>query len=394
MSLEGLRTQDIAEAALLNLIAAQVPEGKTVDYKAELPGMSDGAKKDFLADLCSFANAGGGHMIYGMTEAEGLPTKLAGLSDDIDQAILRLESMARYGIRPPIPGLEIVRVNLSGGAGAVVVRIPRSWNAPHQVIFQKDFRFYTRGSAGKQHLDVDELRRIVLQSQEVGERIRQFRAGRIAAILANETPVELLSGAREILHFVPLTAFGAGAAVDLSAIAKDRALLVAAMNHGGSMRHNVDGAVAFSSGSGGNDAYAQLYRNGVLEIVALIHEWNPRGQLVLPSLSFEQDVFAQTKAALALLDRLGAPPPIAAMLTFTGIKGWEMGAKDDYGRRRGHGGFDRDPLLIPELMIPAFEVDDVPRLVKPMIDATWNAGGFPQSDYYDQQGNWVGEQRR
>jgi hypothetical protein len=29
-----------------------------------------------------------------------------------------------------------------------------------------------------------------------------------------------------------------------------------------------------------------------------------------------------------------------------------------------------------------------------MIDATWNAAGFAQSDYYDEQGNWVGEERR
>jgi hypothetical protein len=116
--------------------------------------------------------------------------------------------MARDGIRPPIPALKFIRVALENGNSAVVVTVSKSWNPPHQVVFQKDYRFYTRGSAGKQHLDVDELRRIVLLSQEIGERVRQFRASRVAAIMSDSTPVPLLPGARQMLHFVPLAAFG------------------------------------------------------------------------------------------------------------------------------------------------------------------------------------------
>jgi hypothetical protein len=82
------------------------------------------------------------------------------------------------------------------------------------------------------------------------------------------------------------------------------------------------------------------------------------------------------------------------MLSFTGIKGWEMGVRDAYGTRGRRGGFDRDPLLVPELMVQSYDVDDVPRLVKPVIDATWNAAGFLQSDYYNEDGNWVGDRGR
>ena len=55
---------------------------------------------------------------------------------------------------------------MKNGNNAVVISVPKSWNPPHQVIFQKDFRFYTRGSAGRQHFDVEELRRVVLLSQQ------------------------------------------------------------------------------------------------------------------------------------------------------------------------------------------------------------------------------------
>lgn len=394
MTLTGVQPREFKEGHLQGLIAGQVPEGKTVDYKQDLPGTSDGAKKDFLADLCSFANASGGHIIFGMSESEGLPVDLAGLDGDADAAILRMESMARDGIRPPIPGLEFVRVALANGKNAIVAAIPKSWNPPHQVVFQKDYRFYTRGSAGKQHVDVDELRRIVLLSQEAGERIRQFRAGRVAAIIAGETPAQLQPGARQVLHFVPLNAFGTGSQIDLAALDANRGLLVGAMGRGGSQRYNVDGLLAYSQSGEAHDAYAQLFRNGVLESVLHLNEWRPKGRLVLPSLAFEEDLFSQVKSSLAALRAIGVAPPVAMMLSFTGIRGWEMGVRDDWGTRRQHGGFDRDPLLLPDLLFETLEIADIPRTIKPVIDSVWNAAGFAKSDYYAPDGNWVGERRR
>lgn len=393
MPLSGLQPQDITEAALRGLIEAKVPEGKTIDYKAELPGNADSARKDFLADLSSFANASGGHIVYGMKEAKGLPTKLVGVADDIDQAILRMESMARDGIRPPIPGLRFVKVDLADGNAAIVVIVPKSWNPPHQVVFQKDYRFYARGSAGKQHFDVDELRGVFLLSQEVGERIRQFRAGRIAAVMSGETPVPMLPGARVILHFVPYAAFGIGTVVDFKPLLADRGRFMTLTNRGGSMRHNVDGLLAYSHAGDSHDVYAQLYRDGILEIVVQIDEHKPRTRVVLPSEWFEKEIFAFVSAALSVLKLAGVMPPVAVLLTFTGIKGWNMGVHDPWGTRGHAGGFDRDPLLIPDMLLQSLEADDVRKLVRPLLDHTWQAAGFEQSDYYDEQGNWVGVRR-
>lgn len=391
MPLTVLNPKDIDESTLRNLFINQVPEGKTIDYKQELPGNADSDKKDFLADLSSFANATGGHLIFGMAEAEGLPTELIGLTGDMDKAVLRLESMARDGIRPTIPGLEFVRVLLSNGKNAIVASVPRSWNKPHQVIFQKDFRFYTRGSAGKQHIDVDELRRIVHFSQEIGERIRQFRAARLAMVMSEDAPIDLVPGARTILHFIPFTAFDLGSQVDLQPLLKQGGSFVGVMNRGGSQRYNVDGLLAFSPSSQGNEAYAQLFRTGVIEIVTHLQAWNPRGKLVLPSLAFEEDMFEMVKATLAVLRHLSVSPPVAILLSFAGIKGWQMGVRDPYGTRGNRGGFDRDPLLVPELILTTLATDNVPRLLKPLIEAVWNAAGYAHSDYYDQEGNWVGE---
>lgn len=55
-----------------------VSEGRTIDYKRELPGNSDGDKKEFLADVSSFANTSGGDLILGVDENAGVPIQITG----------------------------------------------------------------------------------------------------------------------------------------------------------------------------------------------------------------------------------------------------------------------------------------------------------------------------
>jgi len=77
---------------------------------------------------------------------------------EADGELLRLEHMLRDGVRPPISGIEIAPVPLASGNVSIVMRIPKSGNSPHQVTYQKAFRFYARGSNGKYPIDIDELR--------------------------------------------------------------------------------------------------------------------------------------------------------------------------------------------------------------------------------------------
>ena len=42
------------------LVANNVAEGRTLDFKEELPGSSDNDKKEFLFDVSALANAQGG----------------------------------------------------------------------------------------------------------------------------------------------------------------------------------------------------------------------------------------------------------------------------------------------------------------------------------------------
>jgi predicted HTH transcriptional regulator len=99
--------------------------------------------------VSSFANTVGGDLILGVDEAQGMPTKLPGLSfANPDLEVRRLDSIIGDGLDPRIR--HVIRVvPRSGKLPLVVIRVERSWIGPHRVIFQAHDKFYARNSAGK-----------------------------------------------------------------------------------------------------------------------------------------------------------------------------------------------------------------------------------------------------
>ncbi len=52
---------------------------------------------------------------------------------------------------------------------------------------------------------------------------------------------------------------------------------------------------------------------------------------------------------------------------------------------------DRDTIVVPEIWLDTFECD-LPRVMRPIFDAVWNAAGYPRSLNYDSEGNWQARQ--
>ena len=144
---------DITEASLIHLIDEEIIENKVLEYKSELPSDTDEDKKKFLANISSFANASGGDILYGMDEDRdtGKPKELKGIKiENVDQEILRLEQMIRDGIEPNIPSSSIITqpILLKNSNYALIIRVGRSWLAPHRISYKKSNRFYSRSTNG------------------------------------------------------------------------------------------------------------------------------------------------------------------------------------------------------------------------------------------------------
>ena len=370
------------ENDLQELVDNQNPEIKTIDYKESLTGNSDSDKKEFLADVSSFANAAGGYLIYGMRENSGIASELCGLeSIDADAEIRRLDNIIRDGIKPRIPGVSLWAIPLRTSRDAIIIRIPMSWASPHMVTFKNDSKFHSRNSAGKYQLDVSELRAAFVLSETTTERIRNFRIERLSKIIAGETPALLNETAKIILHIIPFGAFNPAARFDVSSLASDVGKLQPISAPGWDTRHNFDGYLSFKNPL----AYLQVFRNGIIEAVdASIME--PEGsELTIPSLSFERKLLDALPRFLSIQRQLGVEPPLFIILSLLGVSGYRL---DVSTSRFDTYPIDRDALILPEIIVENFECNPS-EVMRPIFDAIWNAAGWPRSMHYNGNGERV-----
>lgn len=388
MPFEGKPFDAINEGDLQELIRDQVREQKTIDYKEALPGHSDKDKREFLADVSSFANAAGGFLVYGMKEDAGIPVDLCGLGQiDADHEILRLDSVARTGIAPRIPGFSIWPVQLADGSAAIIVRIPRSYAAPHMVTFQESSRFYSRNSAGKYPLDVGELRVAFLRSETAADRIRSFRIERLSNIIAGETPAPLKAAPRIILHIIPFSAFEPTSRFDLSSLAHERARLAPISGGGWSQRYNLDGLLTWTTASepGVAESYLQVFRTGAIEAVNTQVFGNNGSQRFISSPLLEKALLEAVPRFLGIQKSLGVDVPFVVMLSLIGVRGYRLAVDNESWWLDRYYPLERDSLLLPEALADLYECDAAD-LLRPMFDTLWNACGYERWMNYSSQG--------
>lgn len=380
--------EQITEETLIELRNNKVLEGKTIDYKQKLPSNLDRAKKEFLADVSSFANASGGELIIGVSEDKGLITSIDGLEvEDTDHEISRLENIIRDGIEPRIPSYKIQPVELNNSKYVLIIRVWQSWIGPHRVIFNKDYQFYSRNSNGKYPLDVAELRVAFNLSETITERIRNFRLDRVSKIFANETPEPFYDNAKIMLHLIPIISFNPAQSYDIDKIASHPENMRPIGSDTWNNRYNLDGFLTYSEVEEGRScSYVQLFRSGIIEAVEGWWLRPERGKLII-RISYEQELIKSFTEYLSLLKKLSVEPPIFVFLTLLGVKGYSIATHEDFSFVKSHT-IDRDILSLPEIITESYNVS-APDVLRPCFDSIWNACGFPKSKNYNDKGEWA-----
>jgi hypothetical protein len=313
MALQHIPLDAISEADLQRLIQDKVAEKRDIDYKRDTYGNADRDIGEFLADISSFANTAGGEIIIGMNEQAGVPTAFAPLQLDADKEKLRLEHTARSGLQPRIFGFAVHAVPLATGGCALVLRVPRSYNQPHRIIRQGSghHRFWARSSAGKYEPNVDELRALFTRAPQLAERVRNFRFDRIAKIVANDVPVQLMGAHPLIMHVAPLSAFEDRQEFQLDIRQHPQQLFTAFPPIGAQVGHfriNVDGALVLSDqGADGRShrAYVQAFHSGIIEAVDSAFPYG-RGYRKEPIPSYFHAPRSHHRAVVAHLSEIAA----------------------------------------------------------------------------------------
>lgn len=180
-------------------------ESQFLDYKRTFEYLEgDKAQKakgkdEFRNDVCSFANADGGDLFFGISEKNGLASAIMPISiDNIDWFELDLRN-ALLSIMPSMPPVDFHFIAVTGGY-VVVVHIEKGIFKPYMTVEnQTTFRFFVRRGNHKEAMSYSEISNNFLHAASLASEIKRFRLERISELLEDST------GVFGVIHIIPAT---------------------------------------------------------------------------------------------------------------------------------------------------------------------------------------------
>ena len=398
------RFDDIAAEDVQRLVAEKIAECKTLEYKAALTINTQDEKAEFLSDISSFANASGGEILFGITDerdgnsATGVPGEIVGLKLDTPASECnRVEQLIRDGIQPRLPVLQIKPIEIPERGPVIVIRVEKSWIAPHMVSYANRTRFFSRSSMGKVQLDVQQIGAAFAEQRTIGERLRNWKADRISKAVSGTGPVDL-HGSRLLFHFIPASAIAEdGVALprvfDRDALQSTPNLLMNLSTE--SKRYNADGLLFVSYMAKQNkQSYLQVFKTGALEYGDNnVLNCDNDSSTILGQV-FEEKIVETFQNALRLLSMLNASEPVYTTLTLIGVKGRNMDQRPiTVNFNNMSPSFDRDVVLTPDVQIrDTPETWPFAETLLPIVNSVWQAAGKEKSPFIE-NGQWqVGDQ--
>ena len=380
------------------LIENSVCENKNLDYKRELHIDTDSDKKEFLADISSFANSNGGDIIFGIEEdsAEKIPTKIVGIHYENDDVLVRkLEDFIRQSIQPIILNIEYKVIEIVNNKCILIIRIPQSLIAPHRVEYKGYNKFFTRNNKGKYQMDVNELRLSFNSGIDLEKRIEDFKMSRYYEILSNKYNKLIADSPIFVIHYIPLSSLNDTTRLSINDIrqAMNKANSMA-LGYGYSKRITLDG-IAMDYKENERSSFALYKNNGIIEkattnfykkeyTVTSIHP-NPVIDMI-NEYQILNKVISDFNEVKEYYITVGINAPIIITCAILNAQGFTIPTRDWYEIL---GRIDRDVLLIDNLYVENLN-DKTELILKPLFDAIYNACGYESCLAYDSNGDYIG----
>ena len=112
----------------------------------------------------------------------------------------------------------------------------------------------------------------------------------------------------------------------------------------------------------------------------------------IPHTAFEKGIVGSVRGAFQFYSDVGVETPVFLMVTLLNVSGYRIILTDPNFPRLDDGQpIDRETLPVPELLVDDLSAD-VPRTLRPVFDAVWNAAGYIKSANYDSEGRWTPQQ--
>lgn len=227
--------------------------------------------------------------------------------------------------------------------------------------------------------------------QSLTEWAGRFRQQRLEELASGKVPTSLESGKLLCVHVVPHGAVAGTLSVNGADLDPRRTHLAPVGATGFDTAFNTDGLLRIDRGLDGKaHGYLQLFRNGVIESVDS-HTMVGRGREDgLPSSKCAKDLVTFVEGSCGILREIGAQPPVSILVSLMGVlnvpllvSAAEFGVSAYHARP-----FDRGKILLPEVQLDDLNAE-VRTVLKPTLDALWQAAGLPRCTCYDPNGDWI-----
>ena len=167
--------KDYSQTDIQSLIDNNVEESVHLDFKAA-PALdkSEKKKEEISKDVSSFANSDGGIIVYGISENKEHCAESLSFVDGNEFTKEWLEQVINSKINQRIEGIEIIPVRFDNSIAQTVfvVKIPRSYSAPHMC---SDHRYYRRFNFCSVPMEEYEVRDLLNRRSPSSMSILQFR---------------------------------------------------------------------------------------------------------------------------------------------------------------------------------------------------------------------------
>jgi hypothetical protein len=389
---EGRPLRDIRENDVRQLIDSGLTEHLQLEYKGALYDDGERGRREFLLDICMFANAAGGIVLLGVPERrdeQGQPTGapdpdgVLGLDVPNPEAVLNAyDARVMEAIEERL-ALESASVDLRDGRRVLAIRVPNSTNKPHSVRHQGHIFFPSRRERQRYHMTVREIKDLVMKT---ASRLQQAEDLLQESFLEVARPTSL---PYLVIGIIP--AFFADFLIDVRGESVRRA--AALFNRAGQPAYgNVD--YVFDGLERRENAYeftVRLRRNGLvnasLQLPVRQIAGAGNGHILYPA-SIDGHLRSFVLRSTAVYEAAGVDAPYVLGMVLR----LQEPLVGGYAAMGGLGEVHTPPIPARDYRFPCMTVDDLSStdaVIRPFCDQAHQMFGREGSPSFDAEGVWI-----